>query len=115
MDLSGFGFSYTPPPPTPAEILAKEALENRAHASRTIQEQWEELLRYPVVEGASEVCLVCRIDGGLDEDAEVLECEMVSPTIYFCRRRKSTDGVWVVRECVPWSMPVPSHRRCSRW
>ncbi|GAA5916794.1 hypothetical protein JCM6882_004169 [Rhodosporidiobolus microsporus] len=84
IDLSGFGFNFmpspagSPAPPTPAPAPAPAAVDDvkkRAEGiSRTQQAAWEDVPRWPEVEGP-EICAVC---GGVEADAvkgELLICE----------------------------------------
>ncbi|KPV78376.1 uncharacterized protein RHOBADRAFT_50849 [Rhodotorula graminis WP1] len=110
-DISGFGFSFGPPvaaapaPTTAAPTTSSETSTKRRALgiSRTRQEAWEELARFPPVLDATDNCQVC---GGFEADdvkGDILECEKceaayhagcLSPPI-----KGIPDGEWFCPEC----------------
>lgn len=99
-DISGFGFSFgaaaSPGPSKPASPApASDSADGKKRAagiSRTQQDAWEELQRWPMVLDTTDNCKVC---GGYEADevkGEILECEKVRlPHSAAARRRRSRD------------------------
>ena len=94
VDLSGFGYDFAPP--AQAVVVSQKAILPKPETciSRTEQEPWEALARYPFLDENCEGGDNCRICGKEEDSAggEALECEMVSlhfrSFVQFCETRR---------------------------
>ena len=90
IDLSGFGGYDFAPPAAAAVVTQKATIPKRETGiSRTEQAPWEALSRFPYLEEDVEGADNCRICGKEEDSAgsDALECEMVSRSVPFPRRR----------------------------
>lgn len=138
-DISGFGFSFGPPaaaaaaaapaPSSAAPTASSSETSTKRRAlgiSRTRQEAWEELARFPPVLDATDNCQVC---GGFEADevkGDILECEKVRRSLALLllplHRRLEADArrersLRAVRGGVPRWVPKPADQghpgRCA--
>ncbi|SCV68428.1 BQ2448_549 [Microbotryum intermedium] len=103
VDLSGFGFSFGPPVPVAVVApLASARAAKDTGASRTAQEKWDQIGRFPVVYDATDSCLVC---GRFEGPEESLECEMCENAFHGACLSPPIEGIpegeWFCPKCAP--------------
>ncbi|SGY34869.1 BQ5605_C002g01693 [Microbotryum silenes-dioicae] len=97
VDLSGFGFSFGPPVPVAVVTPIASALATKdTGASRTAQEKWDQIGRFPVVYDATDSCLVC---GKFEGPEESLECEMVRLVVDGVRQDQALNSTLISSQC----------------
>ncbi|GAA5896848.1 uncharacterized protein JCM6883_007026 [Sporobolomyces salmoneus] len=115
IDLSGFGFAFGAPPTTSIDspaatssnskaaspgISEEERKQNALGISRTTQDAWEQLQRFPEIEESQEECVICgRIENA--EKGESLECEKCEGAFHLgcVGLTEVPDGEWFCDRC----------------
>ncbi|GAA6007099.1 hypothetical protein JCM11491_001509 [Sporobolomyces phaffii] len=115
VDLSGFGFAFgapptpaaagtptegTPKPESSAGASIEERKKNAVEISRTVQDAWEDLPRFPPVYDARDECLICdRVEN--ESQGDSLECEKCEGAYHLgCLGLTDVpDGEWFCSRC----------------